>query len=163
MKIGIISDTHNNRGNVLKAISIFNEQKVSWVLHAGDMYSAETAGEFSALDGAKLIYVSGNCDIDRVMLRKTIEDLGGEFYDPSYNGEIEGKRIFMTHKPDVMAAAAGSGRYELVVFGHTHKRDIHKVGETLVVNPGKARSGLLGESSVVVVELDDMSYEVIGL
>ncbi len=163
MKVGIISDTHNNRGNILKAISIFNEQKAGWVLHAGDMASAAMAGEFAALEGAKLIYVSGNCDIDRVMMQRTIEDLGGEYYDPSYDGEIEGKRIFMTHKPDVMEAAAGSGKYDLVVFGHTHKRDVHKVGETLVVNPGKARSGLLGESSVVVVELDDMSYEVIGL
>ncbi|MHC4738033.1 MAG: metallophosphoesterase [Planctomycetota bacterium] len=163
MKLGIISDTHNNRGNVLKAIRIFNEQKAGWVLHAGDMASAGTAGEFAALEDAKLIYVSGNCDIDRALMQRTIEELGGEYYDPSYDGEIEGKRIFMTHKPDVMLSAAGSGRYELVVSGHTHKRDIHKVGETLVVNPGKARSRLIGESSVVVVEMDDMSYEVIRL
>ena len=163
MKIGIISDTHNNRVNVLKAISIFNEQKVGWVLHAGDMASAETAGEFAALEGAKLIYVSGNCDIDRDLMQRTIEELGGEYYDPSYEGEIDGKRVFMTHKPDVMEAAAGSGKYELVVSGHTHKRDIHKAGESLVVNPGKARSRLIGESSVVVVELDDMSYEVFVL
>jgi len=163
MKIGIISDTHNNRGNILKAISIFNEQKVGLVLHAGDMASAATAGEFAALDGAKLIYVSGNCDIDRSLMQRTIEELGGEYYDPSYDGEIEGRRIYMTHKPDVMEAAAGSGRYELVISGHTHKRAIQRVGKTLVVNPGKARSGLIGESSVVVVELDDMSYEVFGL
>jgi len=96
-------------------------------------------------------------------MQRTIENLGGEYYEPSYDGEIEGKRVFMTHKPDIMEAAAGSGRYELVISGHTHKRAIHKVGETLVVNPGKARSGLIGESSVVVVELDDMSYEVFGL
>lgn len=163
MKIGIISDTHNHRGNVIKAIKVFNEQKVGWVLHAGDMASASTAGEFAAIDGAKFIGVFGNCDSDRGLLRSVIEGFSGEIHDPSYDGEIDGKRVFMTHKPDILEAVVESGKYDMVVYGHTHKQDIHKVGQTLVVNPGKARSRLGGKARVVIVELDDMSYEAVAL
>ncbi|MHC4394077.1 MAG: metallophosphoesterase [Planctomycetota bacterium] len=163
MKIGIISDTHNHRANVLKAIKTFNEQKVGWILHAGDMTSENTAGEFAAVDGAKFIAVLGNCDSERDLLKSTIESFGGELYDPSFSGQIDGKRVFMTHKPDVLEAAVESGKYDLVVYGHTHKQDIRKVGQTLVVNPGKAKSRLGGNVGVVIVELDDMNCEVIAL
>ena len=37
MKIGIISDTHDHHSNVIKAIRIFNERRVKYVLHAGDI------------------------------------------------------------------------------------------------------------------------------
>ena len=163
MKIGIISDTHNHRANVIKAIKVFNERKVSYVLHSGDMMSASICGEFAAVYGAKFIGVFGNCDSERVLMRSTIESFGGEIYDPSYDGQIDDKRVFMTHRPDVLASVVESGKYDLVVYGHTHQQDIHRAGETLVVNPGRARSRLMGKGSVVIVELDDMSYEAVVL
>ncbi len=36
MKIGIISDTHDDIENVQEAIQIFNKNKVDYVIHAGD-------------------------------------------------------------------------------------------------------------------------------
>ena len=36
MKIGIISDTHDDIHNVQNAIEIFREEKVDWIIHAGD-------------------------------------------------------------------------------------------------------------------------------
>jgi uncharacterized protein len=35
MKIGIISDTHDDIENVQEAIEIFNKVKVEYVIHAG--------------------------------------------------------------------------------------------------------------------------------
>jgi len=35
MKIGIISDTHDNLPQIKKAVEIFNREKVELVLHAG--------------------------------------------------------------------------------------------------------------------------------
>ena len=37
MKIGILSDTHDDIDNVNKAIDIFQENDVKAVIHAGDM------------------------------------------------------------------------------------------------------------------------------
>jgi predicted phosphodiesterase len=36
MKIGIISDTHDDIENVQKAIEIFNAEGVNYAIHAGD-------------------------------------------------------------------------------------------------------------------------------
>jgi len=36
MIIGIISDTHDNLPEIEKAVKLFNQKKVGFVLHAGD-------------------------------------------------------------------------------------------------------------------------------
>jgi predicted phosphodiesterase len=41
MKIGLISDTHDNIQNIQNAISLFNDKHVSFVIHAGDRVSPE--------------------------------------------------------------------------------------------------------------------------
>jgi len=163
MKIGIISDSHDHHVNTLKAIEVFNEHKVYYVLHAGDIVSPFAAKAFSEVKGAKFIAVFGNCDGEKLFLKKTIEDFGGQIYEHIYTGEIAGKRIFMTHVPSTLDEVAGSGRFDLVIYGHTHKKDIRKVGDTLIINPGETTDWITGESAVVVLDLDDMQAEVIGL
>ena len=163
MKIGIISDTHDAYKNVLKAVNVFNEKKVKYILHAGDMVSPSTAEAFAEVTGAKFIAVFGNCDSDKALLASTINDFGGQIHQAPYTGQAGDKRIFMTHRPDVLEGVIESGKFDLVIYGHTHKQDIRKIGETLVINPGKSAGRLMGKSSVVVLELDDMSAEVILL
>ena len=53
MKIGIISDSHDHHENVLRAIEIFNDQGVEYVLHGGDIVSPFTAKAFAGLEKAK--------------------------------------------------------------------------------------------------------------
>lgn len=163
MKIGIISDTHNHYQSVLKAVGIFNERNVDYVFHAGDIVSPLTAEAFAGIDGAKFIAVFGNCDSKRSLLQRAIGDFGGEIHDGCYKGRVGGKRIFMTHKPGMLSEVVGSGEFDLVIYGHTHKQDVHKVKETLVINPGTLKHWLAAKSQVVVLELDDMSVEVVSL
>ena len=163
MKIGIISDSHDAHQNVLKAVEVFNEQNVDYVLHAGDMVSPFTAKAFAEVKGAKFIAVFGNCDGEKLFLKSTIEDFGGEIYEDSYTGQIGSKRIFMTHRPGELESIAASGKYDLVIYGHTHKQDIRKVGDTLIINPGESTDWLTGKSDVVVLDTDNMSVEVISL
>ncbi len=163
MKIGIISDTHDHHQNVLKAIEIFNASAVEFVLHAGDMVSPFTARAFGKVTGAKLITVFGNCDGEKEYLKTTIEQIGGENFEKIYKGQIAGRKIFMTHKPDIIDRAIDSGAYDLIIYGHTHKQDIRKVGKTLIINPGEATDWITGESFVVVLDLENMAYESIPL
>jgi uncharacterized protein len=46
MKIGIISDTHDDIENVQKAIEIFNGERVNCVIHAGDFVFQGVVKEF---------------------------------------------------------------------------------------------------------------------
>ena len=42
MRIGIVSDTHNNLGNVAAIVELFNQAKVDRVIHTGDITQAKT-------------------------------------------------------------------------------------------------------------------------
>ena len=77
MRIGIISDTHDDIENVQKAIEIFNTEKVQYVIHAGDYIFPGIIVEFKKLN-AKLIGVLGNNDGERVHLLKNFLNIGGE-------------------------------------------------------------------------------------
>lgn len=163
MKIGVISDSHDHHKNVLMAVDVFNSQKVHYILHAGDIISPFAAKAFSAVEDAKFIAVFGNNDGEKVILAKKINQMGGQILAEPYIGVIGGRKIFMTHMPDVVEEVAGSGNYDLVIYGHTHKQDIRRVGKTLVVNPGESTDWITDTSAVVILETDNMSYEVISL
>jgi hypothetical protein len=64
MKIGIISDTHDDITNTNKAIDIFEHNKVEIVIHAGDMISPPVINEFKRLteNGVKFFGIFGNND-----------------------------------------------------------------------------------------------------
>jgi len=64
MKIGIISDTHDDIENVQSAIDIFNTERVDYVFHAGDYVFPGIIQEFSKLNG-RLVGVLGNRRVKR--------------------------------------------------------------------------------------------------
>ena len=61
MKIGIISDTHDNIENILKAVKVFNSRHVDIVPHAGDFVSPIAVKSFACI---KLVGILGNNDTD---------------------------------------------------------------------------------------------------
>ena len=162
MKIGIMADSHDNLPLIARAVDLFNHEKVELVLHAGDFVSPFTATLFQNLK-PRLVAVFGNNDGEKLFLKSSIGEFGGEIYEDVYRGEIGGKRGLMTHKPNIVEEAAESGKYDLVIYGHTHKQDIHQVGDTLVINPGEATDWFGAKSEVVILELDDMSYQARSL
>ena len=84
MKIGIISDTHDDHGNVLAAIGIFNDAGVDTVLHAGDIISPFTARAFETLKSEHFIAVFGNNEGEKGAVRANIESFGGEIHDDAH-------------------------------------------------------------------------------
>lgn len=160
MRIGIISDTHDHRHNVMKAIEIFAGQRVECVLHAGDIVAPFTAKAFSELHGVKFIAVYGNNDGEKLFLRQTIEGFGSEIHEYCYKGELAGRKVYMTHTHHNIEEMAASQVYDLLVYGHTHRQDIRKVGKTLIINPGEATDWITGSGHVVILDLADMSHTV---
>jgi len=159
MLVGIISDSHDHHANVSSALEIFDRHGVEYVLHGGDIVSPFTARAFSALK-AKFIAVFGNNDGEKLFLRSTIESFDGEIHAYCYKGEIGGKKVFMTHTHHDVEEVAASGMYDLLIYGHTHKQDIREVGKTLVVNPGESTDWITGQGHLVVLNTEDMSYEI---
>lgn len=160
MQIGILADSHDHHSNVLRAIKIFNDHKVDYVLHAGDIVSPFTAKAFEDLKIAKFIAVFGNNEGEKLFLKSTIESFGGEIHEYCYKGQIGGKEIYMTHTNHNVEEIARSQIYDLLIYGHTHKQDIRQVGKTLIINPGETTDWLTNSAQIVIISLDNLSYHI---
>ncbi len=160
MKLGIISDTHDNMPMIAKAVAVFNAEKVDLVVHAGDFISPITANEFQKL-AAPLIGVFGNNDGERLYLIKRFKEIG-KIYPDYHEFECAGKRCVVMHEPKFIDSLVKSGDYDLVIYGHTHAIDIRS-GKTVVVNPGEACGWITGRSTVVLLDSDTMTPRLIDL
>jgi putative phosphoesterase len=61
MRIGIVSDTHNNLKNVARIVELFNTARVDRVIHTGDITQADS--RFAGLDAPPGVF--GNNDQER--------------------------------------------------------------------------------------------------
>jgi hypothetical protein len=163
MKVGIISDSHDHRANAMKAVEVFNQHKVEHVFHAGDIISPFTASTFALVQGAGFTAVFGNNDGEKLFLKDTIDGFGGQIHEESFKGNIGGMKVFMIHRPGVVPEVIKSGEYDLVIYGHTHKRDIRRENHTLVINPGESTEWLTGSPAVVILDTEKMHPEIVQL
>jgi hypothetical protein len=161
MKVGIISDTHDLLSAISDAVAIFNDEGIELLIHAGDFVSPFTSQPFKKLK-APLVGVFGNNDGDKLLLTKFYKSEGvGELYEDPYEFEFVTKKIIVTHKPQIVESLAASGRYDVVIFGHTHKALIEqhsgRTGDsekTWVINPGECCGYLTGRKTVALLDLE---------
>ncbi|MEM2109254.1 MAG: metallophosphoesterase [Candidatus Odinarchaeota archaeon] len=163
MKIGLISDTHDNIGAVRDAVKAFNNCEVSRILHAGDIISPFVIREFKA-SLSPLTFIYGNNDGELLHLKKVISESGFELAGRFYQGNLGGKMIAMVHgDTPIVKSLIKSKMYDIIVSGHTHKRVEERTNSVLHVNPGEACGYLTGEKSVCVVDTERLNVEYIFL
>lgn len=137
MKIGIISDTHDDIDNTNKAIKIFKKMEVEFIVHLGDFVSPPVARLFH---GLKLIGVLGNNDGDKLVLNKAFNEIGGELKGVFGIIEADNLKIGLYHGnvAEISDALVKSGDYDAIFTGHQHKAETKEVGKTLWVSFGSA-------------------------
>jgi hypothetical protein len=161
--IGVISDTHDRLDAIRQAVELFNSEKVELVVHAGDYVAPFTYLEFKKLN-SKLLGVFGNNDGEKRGLREKYSKLGAELSDFT-EFEFAGRRIAVYHgtvKP-VLDALVDSGKYDIVITGHSHKVEIAMKDGTLLLNPGEACGYLTGKKTVCILEMEKLQARLIDL
>jgi putative phosphoesterase len=158
MRIGIVSDTHNNLRNCERIVEIFNASGVERVLHTGDITQPRTLRVLAGLR-APLWGVYGNNDLERPELEATCAALSMQFVDPPLRLEWAGRRIAVLHDP-LEGSAVLLAASEVVVHGHTHRRAIERVNGALVVNPGESAGHLAGHNAVGILDLRTLGVEI---
>lgn len=160
MLIGIISDTHDHLANLRRALELLKARGAELVLHAGDFVSPFVAEPFRET-GLRVIAVFGNNDGDRLFLRQRFSEVGELHFGP-HELELGGRKILLMHEPRALEALVASGRYDLVVYGHTHRPEV-RPGQTLVVNPGELGGWLTGRGTLALVDLKRLQAEILEL
>ncbi|OGZ69873.1 MAG: hypothetical protein A3D44_03165 [Candidatus Staskawiczbacteria bacterium RIFCSPHIGHO2_02_FULL_42_22] len=133
MKIAIVSDTHDNMANFNKVIDFLNAQKITTMLHCGDICNQETVNEAIKNFNGEILFVKGNGDYDLKNYKDMMEiEAGGDV-----KKGLGPKKIAFIHYPELARKLAESGKYDIVFYGHTHKPWEEKVGNCRLVNPGE--------------------------
>jgi putative phosphoesterase len=160
MRVGVISDTHGHVEMTRPAVRMFESLEVERVLHCGDIGSAEVVAMFAPWPTD---FVFGNTDIDQKPLRDAISRAGQTCHGDFGDLTLEGVRLALihSHEPRRFAACIGSGRYQVVCYGHTHVASIEKRSDTLVLNPGAVYRA--NPHSVAVLELPQLEATIVEL
>jgi len=162
MRIGIVSDTHNNLKNVVRIVELFNAAGVERVIHTGDITQAKTLEVFARLD-APLTGVFGNNDQERASLEGAIDRYGFDFREPPYELYWHGQRIIVVHDPLEFDGHLRAGRdgHHLALHGHTHLHRQEWRDRQLIFNPGECAGHMVGLNQIGVVDLRDLSVELL--
>lgn len=150
MKIGLISDTHDNIHNIKRAIREFIDKNVDVVIHAGDIVSPIAIESFA---GVKLIAVLGNNDTDVPALTAAFNKIHGELAGEIFERVYDGMNFAVYHGTNVAKREQlmKSGKYDVFIYGHTHRKDDRKIGSTRVINPGTAKGWFAGLFATMAV------------
>lgn len=156
MRIGVVSDTHGNCDAIKKAVRAVGQVDI-W-LHAGD-YNHDIK-YFKQVTDAQIIAVLGNCDWNKDAKPEEFIELGG-------------KKIWLTHGHQQKVKYGNQdlgwwGRHyevDVVIYGHTHMRDITWDDDLLIFNPGSLSLPRDGGASCGLITITDnkLSAQIIEL
>jgi putative phosphoesterase len=136
MKVGILSDIHDNIWKLAGALAGLQEAEV--LICCGDLCSPFIIGLLAEGFRDRPIHiVFGNNDADLFRITNNAKKyahihLHGEFF----RAELAGKNFAANHFDYLAQPIAASGQYDVVCYGHNHIYKIEPVGRTLTINPG---------------------------
>ena len=168
MKIGTISDIHENFHNLLLALDKFKEEGVEEILCLGDLMNAGIAKVLSIQD-VPVFMIWGNNDGEKVDIVRTAfrENSCLTVSLNTYDFlERDNRKIFISHYDDLAVPMAQSGVYDAVFFGHNHIQSFQKIGNCVVANPGEIAASKTGKATFLMYETSDNSvvfYELEGI
>ena len=159
MRIGIVSDTHNNLANCQRIVELFNDRAVERVIHTGDITQAKTIDVFSKLD-VPMLGVFGNNDKERESLKIAIDLHDFHFIDPPMSLTLAGRNLVVVHDPRDLDTIDCS-RADVILHGHTHTRIIEYSNSQLTFNPGECAGMMKGLNAIGILDLETLNPEVI--
>jgi uncharacterized protein len=134
MKIGILSDTHDQVERTAKAVGALIRAGAEALIHCGDITCPAVVLECGGLPS---IYVFGNNDFDHDELRRTMLGVDGVCLGRGGTIELDGRQIAVTHGDSAREVRRLlDANPDYLLFGHSHKATDERRGATRWINPG---------------------------
>ncbi len=154
MRIGVLSDTHDNLPKIKKAVSFLNRKNVDFVLHAGDFVAPFVIPYLDKLK-PKWAGVFGNNDGERKGLSKASKR---KIKEGPLRMSFSGKKILLVHDKSLVNLRKETA--QVIIFGHTHRPEITKTDGKLWFNPGECSGWLSSVSTVGIIDLSSLSAKI---
>jgi putative phosphoesterase len=160
MRIGILSDTHDQVARTARALAELEGQGVAALVHCGDLTCPEVVYQFEGSPPAYFVF--GNNDFDRKGLSRAMSAVGGVCLGDGGAFELAGKTLAVTHGDSLrqMRRLTGEGP-DYLFFGHTHVAADLREGRTRFVNPGALHRAT--PWTVAVLDLVDDSLQLLTI
>jgi uncharacterized protein len=150
MKLGILSDTHNQRERCEQAVVLLQAAGVDALIHCGDFTDTEILEQCAVLPCS---FVLGNNDFGTShFLKDTAEEVNANFLGWGGVVTLAKKTIAVTHghlAGELHRLLAMQPDYLLT--GHTHVAEDRREGTTRCINPGALHRSR--EFTVAVLDL----------
>ena len=159
MRIGVVSDTHDNARSVARIVEILSRAGVERVVHTGDITRGATLEQLARIE-APLFGVYGNNDVLRDELDQVAARLGITLAEPPFEVAWGGREVLIAHDPLQLDGALRE-EHSLVLHGHNHLRTIERSLSRLTFNPGECAGHLHGYNAVGVIDLDTLTPDVL--
>lgn len=155
MLIGALSDTHGRLDTTRRAVELLREHGARMLLHLGDVGSSQV---LDLLVGTPSGFVFGNTDYDHKHLEGHAAAVGVRCYGALGRITLDGAVVSFLHGDDQrqMDRLLEAQDCDLLLHGHTHQRNVRKVGRIQVINPG----ALQRASTHTVATIDSVTREV---
>jgi len=158
VRIAILSDIHDN---IWTLAALLDGLEADVLLFCGDFCAPFTLKQIAAGFAGPIHAVLGNNDGDPLFLGRVASrfehvTLHGHFAEL----ELDGRRVAVTHWPEIGTALARGGTYDLVCHGHSHEKMVERHGPTLRVNPGEVM-GRLGTPTYAVYDTGTGEAEIV--
>jgi putative phosphoesterase len=151
--VGLISDTHGLvRASVHEALA-----GVDLILHAGDVGGDDILHELRIIAPVHAVYGNTDDTSNPGLAQEVIMEIGGVSIHVSHGHEVGSptpERLVARYSQDV------------IVYGHTHKQLVTRLGKQLVINPGAAgqqRFKLLPAVARLTIENGVAGVETVSL
>ncbi|MEG6615293.1 phosphodiesterase [Peptococcaceae bacterium 1198_IL3148] len=144
MKIAVISDTHGSLSLFEKALSVLGE--CDYIIHGGDVLyhgprnplpegyqPKELAQKINSM--SNIIFAKGNCDadVDQMVINHPIQN-------PYLLVQLGKHKILVNHgyQNDINQYIEQAKKFNVNIFiyGHTHKKELYRDDNLIVLNPG---------------------------
>lgn len=127
MKVLIVSDTHRQEENLIRALK--KESPIDMLIHCGDVEGMER--EIETYAGCKTIFVAGNNDYFSNLPRE--QELCLEDF---HIWVTHGHNYYVSTNPEYIRREAKIRKMDMVLYGHTHRPVIEQTKELIAINPG---------------------------
>ena len=161
MKIGILSDIHDNVDNLRHAIRLLNSLECRVVLIAGDFVSPLVVPSLRRLNGT-VIACFGDNDGNQTGIAGGMKIVGTLGYAPMCYRTDDGVKILMAHQlQDVREWIDGA---DVIVFAHTHRASIATDAKgRLFINPGEVGGWMFRKPSIALLETTTRQAKILLL
>ena len=165
MKIAVLSDTHENFHNLVLALKKIEASDAEQILFLGDFVNPMIA-QLLSLMPIPVFAIWGNNDGEKhFMTRESLREgsnltLSNNIYDFV---EFAGRKIFLSHFPDLAKVVAKSGEFDAVFYGHNHLKNKDQIDDCFVLNPGEVSAQKTGVSTFAIYDTETNDADFIEL